>query len=23
MLGRTPPHIQAVRPLVDGVVSDF
>lgn len=23
MLGRTPPHIQAVKPLVDGVVSDF
>ncbi len=23
MLGRTPPHIQAVRPLVDGVISDF
>lgn len=23
MLGRTPPHIQAIRPLVDGVVSDF
>jgi rod shape-determining protein MreB len=23
MLGRTPPHIQAVRPLVDGVVSNF
>jgi len=23
MLGRTPPHIEAVRPLVDGVVSDF
>lgn len=23
MLGRTPPHIKAVRPLVDGVVSDF
>lgn len=23
MLGRTPPHIQAVQPLVDGVVSDF
>ncbi|PJE74111.1 MAG: rod shape-determining protein [Candidatus Taylorbacteria bacterium CG10_big_fil_rev_8_21_14_0_10_41_48] len=23
MLGRTPGHIQAVRPLVDGVISDF
>lgn len=23
MLGRTPPHIQAVRPLVEGVISDF
>lgn len=23
MLGRTPPHIRAVRPLVDGVISDF
>ena len=23
MLGRTPPHIIAVRPLVDGVISDF
>jgi len=23
MLGRTPPHIEAVRPLVDGVVSNF
>ncbi len=23
MLGRTPPHINAVRPLVDGVISDF
>ncbi len=23
MLGRTPAHIQAVRPLVDGVISDF
>ena len=23
MLGRTPPHIKAVRPIVDGVVSDF
>lgn len=23
MLGRTPPHIAAVRPLVDGVISDF
>lgn len=23
MLGRTPPHIQAIRPLVDGVISDF
>jgi rod shape-determining protein MreB and related proteins len=23
MLGRTPTHIQAVRPLVDGVISDF
>ena len=23
MLGRTPPHISAVRPLVDGVVSNF
>lgn len=23
MLGRTPPHILAVRPLVDGVISDF
>ncbi len=23
MLGRTPPHIMAVRPLVDGVISDF
>lgn len=23
MLGRTPPHIVAVRPIVDGVVSDF
>jgi rod shape-determining protein MreB len=23
MLGRTPSHIQAVRPLVDGVISDF
>lgn len=23
MLGRTPPHIQAVRPLVHGVISDF
>ncbi|MEI6346038.1 MAG: rod shape-determining protein [bacterium] len=23
MLGRTPPHIKAVKPLVDGVVSDF
>ena len=23
MLGKTPPHISAVRPLVDGVISDF
>src|SRR3954467_6411656 len=23
MLGRTPGHIRAVRPLVDGVISDF
>lgn len=23
MLGRTPPHILAVRPIVDGVISDF
>lgn len=23
MLGRTPPHIQAIKPLVDGVISDF
>ncbi len=23
MLGRTPPHIKVVRPLVDGVISDF
>ena len=23
MLGRTPPYIQAVRPLRDGVISDF
>ncbi len=23
MLGRTPPHIRAVRPIVDGVISDF
>lgn len=23
MLGRTPPHIMAIRPIVDGVVSDF
>ncbi len=23
MLGRTPPHIKAVRPIVDGVISDF
>lgn len=23
MLGRTPPHIMAVRPIVDGVISDF
>jgi rod shape-determining protein MreB len=23
MLGRTPPHIKAIRPLVDGVISDF
>ncbi len=23
MLGRTPPHIAAVRPIVDGVISDF
>ena len=23
MLGRTPGHIKAVRPLVDGVISDF
>src|SRR5579872_7262342 len=23
MLGRTPGHLEAVRPLVDGVVSDF
>ena len=23
MLGRTPPHIQAVRPLIDGVISNF
>lgn len=23
MLGRTPPHIMAVRPLIDGVISDF
>jgi rod shape-determining protein MreB len=23
MLGRTPTHIKAVRPLVDGVISDF
>lgn len=23
MLGRTPTHIQAIRPLVDGVISDF
>lgn len=23
MLGRTPPHIQAVQPVIDGVISDF
>ncbi len=23
MVGRTPPHIKAVRPIVDGVISDF
>jgi rod shape-determining protein MreB len=23
MLGRTPPHIEAIRPLVEGVISDF
>jgi rod shape-determining protein MreB len=23
MLGRTPPHIKAIRPLVDGVISDY
>ena len=23
MIGRTPPHIKAIRPLVDGVISDF
>ena len=23
MLGRTPGHVQAIRPLVDGVISDF
>lgn len=23
MIGRTPPHIHAIRPLVDGVISDF
>ncbi len=23
MLGRTPPHIRAVRPIVDGVISDY
>ena len=23
MLGRTPPHIKAVRPLRDGVIADF
>ena len=23
MLGRTPGHIKAIRPLVDGVISDF
>ena len=23
MLGRTPTHIKAIRPLVDGVISDF
>ncbi|MDQ3089605.1 MAG: rod shape-determining protein [bacterium] len=23
MIGRTPPHIEAIRPLVDGVISDF
>jgi rod shape-determining protein MreB len=23
MLGRTPPHIMAVKPLIDGVISDF
>ena len=23
MIGRTPAHIKAVRPLVDGVISDF
>src|SRR6188472_1808866 len=23
MLGRTPEHIRAIRPLVDGVISDF
>src|ERR1700733_14217064 len=23
MLGRTPGHIRAIRPLVDGVISDF
>lgn len=23
MLGRTPPHIEAVRPVIDGVISDF
>ncbi len=23
MLGKTPPHIQAIEPLVDGVISDF
>ena len=23
MLGRTPPHIKAVQPLIDGVISDF
>ena len=23
MIGRTPPHIQAVRPLIDGVISNL
>lgn len=23
MLGRTPPHIQAIQPVIDGVISDF